>query len=503
MTPLAADTDTSFETWINNSPYPQWRKDELRKTHEESIGFVTSENVIHVNKDGYSVVNRYCKLNSFQKDEVYPTYKAARAINSRHDVFKVRVGPVFKLIEKELFAMPYFIKHTPVDERGEEIKRELYQDGANIIGTDYTAFESLFTRELMETVEFQLYEYMTQNLEDADWYKIVAKTLAGENFCQFRNKFTMKVDATRMSGEMCTSLGNSFTNLMAMLFIAEEKQLSSIRGRVEGDDGIFTFYGVPPTAQDFADIGLIIKIDTYDTLTEGSFCGIIADMDEMINVTDPINSLLDFGWTTRQYVDANSKLKLELLKAKSLSLAYQYPGCPILSSLAEYGLRMTLGINPYIKDMCEYEREIFTQLYSKYGKNVPHKAVGHKTRLLVEKRFGVSVADQLVIETYLDNKNDISPIDLEAVLSNCHPDALDYYSKYVFEYYKHNCGATLSSPFYDDYSHENLINIGFTKYEQQCKKEGESHSPTTTKTKTYRKACCNSASASPNVATSK
>jgi len=479
MTPLSSDADTSFETWISNAPYPLWRKNELRRKYEESVGLVTPDNV-HVYDDrggpGFDLkqceahyeqyrVNRYCRVNSFQKDETYPTYKPARAINSRTDEFKVLVGPIFKLIEKELFKKKWFIKKIPVDERASFIKEHLSQLGAHIIGTDYTAYECVFTREFMECCEFQLYDYMTRELPDRDWYNIVTKVMGGDNLCQFRNKFTLKVEATRMSGEMCTSLGNSFANLMSFLFIAEELRLESVKGEVEGDDGIFTFFGPLPTTKDFESIGLIIKIDVYDQLTEGSFCGIIADDDDMINVTDPITAMLDFGWTSRQYVNASEKKKKELLKAKSLSLAYQYPGCPILSSLAQYGLRMTQNSKIYIKDMCEYEREIFTTLYQKYKYDVPVRETGFRTRLLVEKRYGISVQEQIEIETYLDNKVDLSPIDNLAVLSNCHRDSKDYYDRYVFEY-DHNVNVeTIGCPINDDYSHKKLKI--FDKYEKQ------------------------------------
>jgi len=447
MTPLDSSADTSFETWIRDAPYPLWRKNELRRRYNDSQGYITSENlydrvemVVVRDATGFpqvryvGVQNRYCRVNSFQKDETYPCYKAARGINSRTDEFKVRVAPIFKLIEKELFARPEFIKHTPVDERAREIKEKLFQAASHIIGTDYTAFESLFTREFMEACEFQLYGYMSQNLDDTDWIKIVTDVLGGENQCMFKEKFTIVTPATRMSGEMCTSLGNSFANLMAMKFIAKEIGMKSLRSRIEGDDGIFTFYGPKPTNQDFAKLGLIIKIEDYDSLTEGSFCGIIADEDEMINVTNPIESLLDFGWTTRDYVRSKQKRKLELLKAKALSLAYQYPGCPILNSLSKYGLRMCENSHVYYGNLNEYEREIFRVMFQKYRDNVPQREVGFKTRLLVEKRFGVTVEDQLSIERYLDNKTDLSPIEHVAILSNCHPDALNYYDKYVVNF---------------------------------------------------------------------
>jgi hypothetical protein len=497
LTPLSADSDCTAKTWLANSPYPLWRKRELQEIDDDYWGCITPENVSRLSK-GLPTINQYCKLNSFVKDETYPTYKSARSINSRTDQFKVRVGPIFKLIEHELFALPYFIKHTPVDERATEIKRELFQAGSKIIGTDYTSYESVFTKEYMETCEFQLYHYMTQNLPDQDWYQIVTKTLAGRNHCQYRNKFTLVVDATRMSGEMCTSLGNSFSNLMSMLFIAEELKLESVRVRVEGDDGLSTFFGTTPTALDFEEIGLIIKIDEYETLTEGSFCGIIADEDEMINVTDPIRTLLDFGWTSREYVDAGLKKKLQLLRAKSLSLAYQYPGCPILSSLAQYGLRMSKDAHIYMKNMNTWQRDRFSQLYEKHKDNVPFRETGFKTRLLVEKRYGISISDQLNIESYLDNKNDLSPISNQAVMSNCHVDVVDYYSKYAFEFDVSELMNNVDCPIYDNYSQAKRNNIGFTNYEpfETTNKSERGYQAT----KTYKKAAVGSTEKGPSCA---
>jgi len=426
--------------------------------------------------------NKYCRVRSFQKDETYPKYKPARAINSRTDQFKVRTGPIFKLIEKELFALPWFIKHTPCDERAEEIKRELFQEGATIIGTDYTAYESLFRLRFMQMCEFKLYKYMTQHLEDQEWYNIVSRVLGGTNSCYFPGKFIMNVQATRMSGEMCTSLGNSFSNLMAMLFVAKQKgYLDSIKGRVEGDDGIFTFYGPSPTPEDFAKLGMIIKIDKYESLTEGSFCGIIADEKEMINVTDPINTMLDFGWTSRQYVDATIKKKKQLLRSKALSLAYQYPGCPILGSLARYGLRITEGSRFYTGDMCEYEKDQFYALRRKFNNRIPQREVGHMTRLLVEKRYGITVEDQIRIETYLDSKNDLSPLDLDAILSNCPYDSLHYYDRYALTFSIKHTQSFMDCPFLDNYCIEKLKHCGFDKYEYCTENEYDEETTSCTK----------------------
>jgi hypothetical protein len=88
----------------------------------------------------------------FVKDEGYDSFKHARGINSRTDEFKVRVGPIFKLIEKEVFKLPCFIKKVPLDRRAEYILDMMGETGPFLV-SDYTAFESLFTRDIMSRVE--------------------------------------------------------------------------------------------------------------------------------------------------------------------------------------------------------------------------------------------------------------------------------------------------------------------------------------------------------------
>ncbi len=387
----------------------------------ETSDFLTSSNL----------KKKFVDVSSFIKDEVYPCYKYPRPINSRSDHFKVRTGPIFKLIEEKLFALKYFIKHTPADERSKEIRDKLYQEMANIVGTDYTSFEALFVKEIMEACEMQLYEYMTQNLPDKDWYKLVHDVLVGNNVCHF-DGFDMRVEATRMSGEMCTSLGNSFTNLMVFLFITKELGCRKVKGRVEGDDGIFSFFGPIPTPADFASLGLIIKMEVYDKITEGSFCGIIADEDELINIRDPIDVLINFGWTTRQYAKAHHKKKMELLRAKSLSLLYQYAGCPILDALARYGLRMTEGYHFKLScTMSTYEKEKFIRMHNKFKDELPYRVTGMKTRMLMEKKFGVTVTEQLLLEDYLNNLDELKPLDHPVILTYCHKDAVDYVDRFT------------------------------------------------------------------------
>jgi len=419
LTPLSFDSDISFETWLDKTPYTQSRKSSLRRKFSNVDPCYSSKSAEN---------HIYNRVKLFMKDESYPQYKYPRGINSRSDEFKCIVGPLFKLIEEQVFKSEWFIKKVPVSLRPADLLKNVHQEGAQCIGTDYTSFEALFTKLLMSLCEMILYDYMTKNI-NSEWIKIVRKVMLGTNCCTYRD-FIVFVLATRMSGEMCTSLGNGFSNLMIMLFVAFIKKLQSLKGRVEGDDGVFTFYGVKITAETFIQMGLLIKIDEYDNVLEGSFCGIRCDKDDLINVTSPIEALLEFGWTTREYADASEKKLHELLKAKSLSFAWQYPGCPIIQEMAHYGLRMTDAYKWNITNYNLWEKTEFLRELEHFKGGVPYRTPPHNSRRLVEKYYGISENLQIVVENYFKNKTDLSPIDIPELRDLYHPDAVDYFKRY-------------------------------------------------------------------------
>jgi len=409
FTPIPSDADVSVETWLSHTSYPDWRRKELQ-LQWDGVASMWDPDKSH----------RYFRCSSFMKDEDYPTYKHARAINSRSDAFKCAVGPVFKLIEEQVYRHEAFIKHVPVADRPQYIMGLLYREGAKYFATDYTAFESLFTRQLMEACEFELYAYMTKYLPyGGEFMRLVREVLGGLNLCVFKD-FKVMVEATRMSGEMCTSLGNGFSNLMLMQFMCSELGCSKVRGVVEGDDGLFTMVGTPPTAEDFARMGLIIKAEVHDTISTASFCGLVFDQEDLINVTDPRKVLASFGWTSRRYARARTSKLVVLLRCKALSLAYQYPGCPIIAELGMYGVRCTEKHSS--KNAVSFRDLLYRKGHFDSYKTelllgamkcgcIPQKKPGMNTRLLVERLYGITLEVQLSIESYLRSLKTIQPLD--------------------------------------------------------------------------------------------
>lgn len=416
LVPLSPNSDVSVETWLSKTRYTKGRREELLQCYRQFP---------HCGE-------RFFACKGFMKDETYPAYKHARGINSRHDRFKCEVGPIFKLIEEQVYSLKWFIKHVPVAARSKHIRDCLYALGRKYYATDYTAYESLFVKELMDRVEFRLYDYMTQFLPVHDHFMDLCEdVLAGVNKIVYKF-FTIYLPATRMSGEMCTSLGNGFSNLMFALFVAY-KSGCEIDGFVEGDDGIFALLkGQGLDVSLFTRIGLNIKLEEHVDLCSASFCGIIFDEQDCINVTDPREVLASFGWTTNRYVKAGKGLRLDLLRAKSLSYAHQYPGCPIIDSLAKFGLRMTRSrdIRYFVAErwqVNQWERE---QLLDVLYADIPVVEISMRTRLLIENKFGVTVELQLSIEHYLDSLVTLGPLEIPCFDLMTPQSWRDYYVRY-------------------------------------------------------------------------
>lgn len=419
LVPLAADTDLSFESWLSETNYPEWRREELRRTWDRFGPY----NGGHLDK-------KFTQCNGFMKDEHYLQYKYPRGIYSRHDYFKCIVGPTIKRIEKAVFALKYFIKKIPVADRPKYINEHLYRESGFVYSSDYTSYEALQVLELMDACEFELCDFMTAFLPNRRWFmRLVREVVGGGNHIKFKNFEVRKLFA-RMSGEMSTSLGNGFLNLMLMLFLFHMKKIKDVSAVVEGDDGLATSDYAGPNSDDFKRLGIVVKLQQHDSLDEASFCGLIYNREELQNITDPGKVLASFGWASAQYFRSKSNKLRRLLRCKALSLAHSYPGCPIVQSLAKYGLRVTKGMNigkllENDRRMSNWEREKLTAAV-KDERNLTFPEPGVKTRLLMEKVFGITVDYQLRVEQYFDSKLDLSPIDVDSRCIPVHLDAVHY-----------------------------------------------------------------------------
>jgi len=407
LTPLPPETDVSVETWLANSNYSKSKKKELMKLYEETI-------MKGANPD--DMKHRYLKC--FIKNEPYASYKNPRGIFARKDDFKILVGPIFKAIENCVFDCDYFIKKVPVDERPAYLKSRFGnlcgvtdRDGdqlLRILVTDYTSFESSFQEELMVALEFEMYQYLTQLLpEGFQFMHLVRKFLGGQNSCYFRN-FMVQILACRMSGEMNTSLGNGFSNLMVFLFAMEEHKCSGFDAVFEGDDALATYKGPKISSEWYGWLGFTIKMKYIEECNTASFCGQVFDYESLTVIADPTKIILNLAWCDTRYMHSSEKCINGLLRSKALSIFHQYPGAPILQSMAMAYLRLT-QMYRYKLDASwsNYERKIKGKLFQR---PVTPKTVSIHARELMATMFGYSVSDQLLLESYFDSLISIAPI---------------------------------------------------------------------------------------------
>jgi hypothetical protein len=395
--PLEADTEISFEKWLEECPYPARRKIQLRAVREELDERTMDENEL----DDFIV-------KCFLKDEDFPTFKAARTIASRNDFAKVVLGPWIKKFDHDLFARPQFIKTVPIRDRPQYILDLLGEAGPYVI-TDYTGFESLFTPEMIAGVELKYMTKLFSNMPAAKQImSLLHRTLATRNHLIFRD-VDVTVKGRRMSGEMNTSSGNGFTNAMIIEFAAH-KAGSSVSYVCEGDDGAAKFYPNQPSVEVFKRLGIRVKLEEVDDICRASFCGNVFDPMDRNNVCNPIDFLVGFAWSNKRYVGCSDRTKKALLRAKALSAAYQYPGCPIIQGFAERVLKLTAGydLRKVSANMCLWEREQLLEA-QRHKYSELHAEIGMGTRILVEELYGITVNDQIVIERFFETCDLLKP----------------------------------------------------------------------------------------------
>jgi hypothetical protein len=366
----------SVEEWLEETPYPLHRKEELYRAYVSRCGFPTPSDARNIQ--------------SFMKTESYPEFKCPRGINSRSDAFKVYSGPYFKAIENVVYKWPQFVKHIPVADRPRYIHEVLVKSGARYFGTDFTSFEASFSTTIMRSCELKLYRHMLSSVPTVADY--ICSVIGGQNHGSMRCGVSYKLRGRRMSGDMCTSLGNGFTNLMILMFLLKNRQFGVL---VEGDDGLVAVYdqGPLPRPEDYARLGFVIKIEIVDDPMLASFCGIICPGG--VNMKDPTKVFQTFGWTSA-FMYAGVKMRRRLLRAKALSLAYEMPSCPVVTAIARRALELTRGAHPY------FVYDGYHNVIPPDERDILFPQIADMTRIAFEDAFGVPVAVQQMLERRRD-----------------------------------------------------------------------------------------------------
>lgn len=488
IVPMAADQDLDPRVWIRNTPYSNSRKEALLELCAKMESCDSK----------YDLSSYVVKC--FPKDESYPSYKHIRGIYARVDEFKIRVGPIFSALEKQLYDHPQFIKHIPVNERARYVYDRIHRDGAQYIATDYTAFESHFTRRLFEECEFELYRYFVKdNADAAATIKYFCRVVGGINRCEFKD-VRARIPACRMSGEMCTSLGNGFTNLMVFLFLCELFGFEDSDCVIEGDDCLARICPTrlghcsrccldKPICCNRTNCGVTAyKGRIYQScgrhkrvVTRQPCCVACARADDFIRfgiVGDRGNTL--HSSVTSYYVAMGFNVKIEfhnkverasfcsmvfdsdtfvvvpapMKKILNLGWAHRkfHNSSEKVKSELLRGKAMSLLAEsvgaPILQSLALALLRLTSEHYYRIddwwtrqkmtGLSLAPMPVNMQTRLVMEEAYGVSVFDQFALEQHFDRLTDAkSPIDHPILLSYCSFEQIHYATHYVRVY----CGT--------------------------------------------------------------
>jgi hypothetical protein len=344
---------------------------------------------------GYHDAGR--EIRSFIKREFYMEPKFARIIAGVDPKFTVRYYAIFKAIEKKLFSRPEFIKKIPVPDRPRYIMEQTRSEELNLFrATDYTRFECSFDQRVMETLEIQLYKRAVSDCPElVEEMNSFIRAFSGLNRCSFGDCM-YTVTATRMSGDICTSLGNGFSNLMLNLFAAHSVGAQTF-GVVEGDDGLFGWEGEPPNADFFSDLGFIVKLEDVNSIGDASFCGLVFDPGACQNICDPVESLIKLPYVHQKYQGARDDYLRQLIRMKAVCRVYEAPHCPMVSVFC----RRLMEVIPdkFTDRMADSEGWYYRERHITANRTtLPDFDPDPRTRILFAERYGYSLAEQRVFE---------------------------------------------------------------------------------------------------------
>jgi len=391
--PKITEPRSYFESWLNETKnYNDNRKNQLRKTFNQYMN------------NGQNLTYRDYNCKSFIKREFYEEPKFPRLINSRTDIFKVSIAPYIHNIEKQMYKLKWFVKHNTPQEiasKFQHINKYNY-----FLETDYSSFESCFSNKYCDAVELQLFYYFFQNNLDI-YYQILQCYYHGDKnrITKLKNEeYIAYASECRFSGEMWTSLGNGFSNLMNMLYLCEKYDIKA-KGLVEGDDAIFCLNKNIIKPQDYEKLGFRIKMKYEKNIINTTFCGITYDS-ENNRLLAPPEQIARMGWTCHaQYLNSRQKILLGLLKAKAMSVYSTTPCTPILGPLAFKIIQLTLSIQAL-------ENTVYHKWIIKFEKTFRYQEIRMSTRILYSEKYGISLAQQEVCENIIRDAKTLQDIQL-------------------------------------------------------------------------------------------
>lgn len=353
---------------------------------------------------------------TFPKSEFYEAPKDARLINSRSDDFKIRLGPYIKMIEDQVYKDPHFVKGYPVDKLPNKLIKLKSWD--YILETDYSSFESSFSYEYVQVVEMVMFKFFLQNNPETLRILLSAyESRPGHERVQrmFNKNYSISVTGCRLSGELWTSLGNGFSNLMNMLFLCKINDIKC-DGFVEGDDGLFGMDKPLLTKEHFAQLGFVIKMEYVNQVQDTTFCGNTFSDESMKLLVNPERIGRLFWTCDQQYIRQKGKRFIDLFRSKAASLYVTGRFTPV-AGLLSYKMLQRFGKGDMFSTTGYWHHELI-----KYFKTIEctKPVINYHDRVLYSQKFQLPISDQLLCEKYIESHGSGDLNIPYAFMTNCH-----------------------------------------------------------------------------------
>lgn len=443
--PLRAADICTPEEWLATRRLPVSRK--LQYTQR----WAESEHGKHLNFNS----------KGFEKEETYVDWKFERNIQPLDLAVNMLMGPIEIAIEKQVFALPCFIKKVPEHLRVDHLATQVAGLAQMVVWTDYTSMESAYNKVKFEWHE-RVDRYMVKDLPfGEEFLRISRATTVGlpRTVVSAEGEAETKVVAPSVlmptvlvenadqlrSGAVRTSRINAQQNCINRYFILHKffgidclsrdvnyltPQFDKIvtdaggiapafapPGIMEGDDGEFMEEKWARTATEhYAALGYKCEPQHGVFGQDGDFLSVYYDQVDMEMLTDVRSVYADLPWGNSDYLAVGPKKKMELARAKALSQLHRLPACPIVTAQALHVLRATkdVKLEAFFErrhaHLSSYELDQMYEAYMYFRFNpIMGRKIGDRSRLMIERYTGVTVDMQIKIETVFNESDELRP----------------------------------------------------------------------------------------------
>lgn len=342
------------------------------------------------------------KVRMFIKADKYhePEVKAPRAIQYRSKRYGLEWARYVHPVEKALYATVDWTgtrvcaKGRNLKERAEDLKAKSDAfDDPLYLCLDHSKFDAHVTQDLLK-VESRFYQRLFAGSDRKKVRKLMRLQLVNRGVTKSGTRY--KTEGTRMSGDQNTALGNTALNIM-ILRVWLKGVKSSIY--VDGDDSVVVIERrdrdkLPPLKETMAAMCMETKIEVTDVFEEVDFCQSrpVLTSEGWRLVRNPLRVLARAGWCV--YGMPNSLLNRWV---RSVGLCEQVTGrgVPILQALGEK--MASAGAGAYLVTDKHWDAKQLQHTVERV-RSIP---VTPETRCSFERAWGISPADQVVIEDTL------------------------------------------------------------------------------------------------------